>query len=126
MRLIDRLERTSRSLEPQMGTSPSPSSAIDVHIRRAAIGFSSGLISSVALTTTLHSLSLGIVVGVVVGALYGLAVRPARFAYAESVFTAGSLAILLWAVVSLLLLPTLAGNGPQWASDDMRVLFPNL
>jgi len=126
VRLIDRMERTSRSLESQIGARPSPSYAIDVRIRRAAIGFWSGLISSVALTTTLHTLSLGIGLGVVVGALYGLAVRPARFAYAESVFTAGSLAIPLWAVVSVMLLPTLAGSGPQWAADGMRALFPQL
>jgi NADH:ubiquinone reductase (H+-translocating) len=93
-------------------------------IQRAVIGLTSGVISSVALVTTLHSLFLGIVLGAVVGVLYVLPVRPTRFAYAESIFTAGSLAIPLWAVVSIIVLPALGGNGPQWAANGMRALFP--
>ena len=73
---------------------------------------------------TLHSLFLGIVLGAVVGVLYVLPVRPARCAYAESVFTAGSLGIPLWAVVSIIVLPAAGGNGPQWAANGMRALFP--
>jgi hypothetical protein len=93
-------------------------------LKRAVIGFTSGVISSVALVTTLRSPFLGIAFGVVIGALYGLAVRPPRFAYAESIFTAGSLGIPLWAVVSIIVLPALAGNGPQWVPNGMRALFP--
>lgn len=92
--------------------------------KRAVIGFTSGLISSVALVTTLHSLFLGIALGAVADVLYALPVRPARFAYAESIFTAGSLGIPLWAVVSIIVLPAAAGNGPQWVVNGMRALFP--
>jgi NADH:ubiquinone reductase (H+-translocating) len=94
------------------------------NIRRAVIGLTSGVISSVALVTTLHSFFLGIALGAVVGVLYVLPVRPTRFAYAEGIFTAGSLAIPLWAVVSIIVLPAFAGNGPQWAASGMRALFP--
>jgi NADH:ubiquinone reductase (H+-translocating) len=121
--LIDREGKTLSS-QPQIETSPSPAFAIGVRIRRVVIGFAAGLIGSVALVTTLHSVFLGIAVGAVVGALYALAVHPTRFAYAESMFTAGSLGIPLWAVVSIILIPALAGNGPRWVSDGMRALFP--
>jgi hypothetical protein len=83
-----------------MEISRSPNFSIDVRIRRVVIGFTAGLISSVALVTTFHSVFLGITLGAVVGALYALAVRPTRFAYAESMFTAGSLGIPLWAELS--------------------------
>ena len=98
----------------------------NICMRRAAIGCSAGLIASFFLTSTLHNLWLGLVLGVLSGALYGLAVAPARFAYAESVFTGGSLAIPLWAAISLILLPILAGNAPQWTAAGMRTLFPQL
>ena len=94
------------------------------NIRRAVIGLTSGAICSVALITTLHSLFLGIALGTLAGVLYVLPVRPTRFAYAESIFTAGSLAIPLWAVVSIIVLPAFGGNGPQWAANGMRALFP--
>ena len=95
----------------------------EIH-KRGVIGFTSGVISSVALITTLHSLFLGIALGAVVCVLYALPVRPRRFAYAESIFTAGSLGIPLWAIVSIIVLPAAGGHGPQWAANGMRALFP--
>jgi NADH:ubiquinone reductase (H+-translocating) len=92
--------------------------------RCAVIGFLSGLISSVSLITTLHSLWLGISLGVLFGALYALAGKRVPFAYAESVFTAAALVIPLWATFSLILLPIFAGAGPQWSAEGIRMLFP--
>jgi hypothetical protein len=109
-----------------MEISRSPNFSIDVKVRRVVIGFTAGLISSVALVTILHSASLGLTLGTAVGALYGLAVRPTHFAYAESMFTAGSLGIPLCAVVSTIVPRTLAGNGPQWTADGMRRAVPSI
>jgi NADH dehydrogenase len=62
--------------------------------------------------------------GAAVGVLYGIAVRPKPFNYAESTFTAGALGIPLWMLLSVILVPALAGNPPQWDVEGMRVLFP--
>ena len=96
----------------------------DATVRCAVIGFVSGLISSVSLTTTLHSLWLGISLGVLFGAVYALAGEGMSFGYAENVFTAAALVIPLWATFSRIVFPTFTGAGPQWSAEGIRTLFP--
>ena len=96
----------------------------DATVRCAVIGFVSGLISSVSLTTTLHSLWLGISLGVLFGAVYALAGERMSFGYAENVFTAAALVIPVWATFSLIVFPTFTGAGPQWSAEGIRMLFP--
>jgi uncharacterized membrane protein YagU involved in acid resistance len=93
-------------------------------VRRSTIGIASGLICSAPLVATLHGLLFGVALGIAIGTLYAIAVRPTPFAYAESIFTAAALSIPLWTVMSVILFPTLAGVGPQWDSQGMRSLFP--
>ena len=92
--------------------------------RRVGIGLVSGLLSSVALIATLHNVWPAVVLGALIGVLYALTTGSAPFAYAESVFTAASLVIPVWATFSLIVFPILAGAGPQWAAEDIRRLFP--
>ena len=96
----------------------------DATVRCAVIGFVSGLISSVSLITTLHSLWLGISLGVLFGAVYALAGERISFGYAENVFTAAALVIPVWATFSLIVFPTFTGAGPQWSAEGIRTLFP--
>ena len=77
-----------------------------------------------SLTTTLHSLWLGISLGVLFGAVYALAGERISFGYAENVFTAAALVIPLWATFSLIVFPTFTGAGPQWSAEGIRTLFP--
>src|SRR5260370_27129695 len=76
---------------------------MDPIVRRSTIGIASGLICSVALVATLHSLFSGVALGVPIGTLYAIAVRPTPFAYAESIFTAGARAAPLSSVPALIL-----------------------
>jgi NADH:ubiquinone reductase (H+-translocating) len=92
-------------------------------LRRGTIGVA-GLIASIALVSTLHNLVLGLVLGAAIGAVYSIMSRATPFAYAESIFTAGTLGILLWSVFSIIMLPILSGHGPQWWVEGMRTLFP--
>ena len=94
--------------------------------RRGAIGIAAGLAGSVVLITTLHSFTLGFALGAVIGILYAIAFHPKPVAYAESIFTAGTLAIPVWILLSIIVLPVLAGDGPQWDAEGMRSRFPEL
>lgn len=67
---------------------------------------------------------LGIALGVAIGASYAIAVRSTPFAYAESIFTMGALAIPLWLSLSIIVLPWLSGVAPQWDAQGMRSMFP--
>src|SRR5258708_28723776 len=92
--------------------------------RRGTIGMVAGLIAGIALVATLHNLVLGLVFGATIGVVYSIMSDATPFAYAESIFTAGTLGILLWSVFSIIVLPILSGHGPQWSAEGMRALFP--
>lgn len=96
------------------------------YLRRGIIGLLAGGASSVILIITVHAGGLGILLGTVVGVSYALAFRPTPLSYIDSIMTAGASGVVLWGSVSILLLPLLSGQAPQWTVGEMRVLFPAL
>ena len=99
---------------------------INKYLRRSIIGLLAGLFGGVLLGITLHNNGLGIVLGVLVGILYAIGFRSTRGAYAENVMTAAFFGVALWAAVTIILLPLLAGQPPQWTAEGMRHSFPAL
>jgi len=97
---------------------------MDRFARRALTGVGAGAVASIALALTLHHVLLSLLLGVMVGALYGVLFGAARFASVESIFTAGVLAIALWVLFSVILLPVASGQSPAWDTDGLRRLFP--
>lgn len=95
-------------------------------LRRTCIGVLSGLGASAVLLATLDYGLLSLVLGVAIGAAYSLAEPPTRGAYADQLMTGGSLGVPLWSLISVIAMPLLSGQMPQWNADQMRQHFPAL
>jgi NADH:ubiquinone reductase (H+-translocating) len=80
----------------------------------------------VALGTTLGHTLLGVLWGVVVGAIYSASLKPTRHAYVDNLMTGAALGIPLWGLISVIAIPLLSGQMPEWSAEQMREHFPAL
>jgi NADH dehydrogenase len=96
------------------------------YLRRSLIGLLAGVLSGVILAITLPDHLTGLLLGILVGIGYTTAFRPDQKVYAQGMMMAAGFGIVLWGGVSVILLPLLSGQPPQWTAQGMRLLFPAL
>jgi hypothetical protein len=95
-------------------------------MRRSVIGAIAGALSSAALVAAGEHLFLSVVLGALIGAAYSATLRPTSGTYVDNLMAAAALGVPLWTIVSIIVLPLVSGQMPEWSAAQMRQLFPML
>jgi len=96
------------------------------YTRRGAIGVLAGALSSAALLFTLGHPVLAVPLGILFGVVSAASFRPVRRAYADNLMATAARGIPLWGLISVIAIPVLSGQTPQWTATGMREQFPAL
>jgi NADH dehydrogenase len=94
--------------------------------RRGLMGTAAGAVGGVALALTLSHPLPGFLLGLAIGAIYAIATLPTREGYVDRLMSGGALGIPLWGLFSVIAMPVLSGEMPQWGAAQMRGHFPAL
>jgi NADH dehydrogenase len=90
------------------------------------IGLAAGLASSPALIATQDSRLMAITLAAIIGKGFELLFRYTPYAYLDSLMTGATFGVSFWASISLIIVPVIRGQMPQWTAEGMRALSPQL
>ena len=96
------------------------------YMRRVLLGIVAGGIASAALIYTVPHPLVGVFLAAFVGAVYSVSMSPTRGAYVDNMMTAAALGVPLWALISVVAIPLMAGRVPDWSAGQMSTHFPAL
>ena len=94
--------------------------------RQGWIGLAAGFASSPALIATQDSALIAIALAAIIGKGFELLFRYTRYAYLDSLMTGATFGVSFWASISLIIVPVIRGQMPQWTAEGMRALSPQL
>ena len=95
-------------------------------IRRSMIGILAGGAASAALIATAGHVGISLLLGATIGAAFAVSTGRTSGAYLDNMMTAGALGVPLWGILSVITLPLLSGQMPEWNAAQMREHFPAL
>jgi NADH:ubiquinone reductase (H+-translocating) len=95
-------------------------------IRRMLIGAVAGAVSSAALVIIVGGAIWSVPLGIALGAIYSLSLKPTPFSYLDNLMAAGSFGMPLWGLISVIAVPFLSGHRREWSAEQMREHFPSL
>src|SRR5271168_439552 len=95
-------------------------------LRRCSLGLLSGATASAFVARTLSHGVWNLILGVAVGAVYSASLRPARKEYVDNVMAGASLGFPLWGLISVIAMPLISGQRPEWNAEQMRQHLPAL
>lgn len=99
---------------------------MDARFRRSLVGVLAGAVASLVVAPITGHPLLSIAWGVVVGAAYSASMPPTHLAYVDNVMTGAALGIPLWGLISVVAIPLLYHQMPQWSAEQIRAHFPAL
>src|SRR5690349_18657259 len=92
---------------------------------QTSIGCAAGQANSPALIATQDSALIAIALAAIIGKGFELLFRYTRYAYLDSLMTGATFGISFCAI-SLIIVPVIRGQMPQWTAEGMRALSPQL
>jgi NADH:quinone reductase (non-electrogenic) len=95
-------------------------------IRRMLIGAVAGAGSSAALVIFVGGALWCVPLGIALGAIYSLSLKPTPFSYVDNLMAAGSFGMPLWGLISVITIPFFTGQRREWGAEQMRDHFPSL
>jgi NADH dehydrogenase len=90
------------------------------------IGILAGGAASAALIGTADHFGISLLLGAAIGAAFAASIGQTPGAYLDNMMGGGALGVPLWGILSVITLPLLSGQMPEWSAAQMREHFPAL